>query len=83
MSEPVSAKIQAAASGQNPVQPKVKWAAVGAYAGTLVVVAILQGVQDLNLIRGLPPLLNVFLVPLLPAAISFFTGYAKRNKPAA
>lgn len=65
-----------------PVQPKVKWAAVGAYVGGLVLVTILEAAPDTNLVEGLPPYISIFLGPAIPLLISFISGYVKKNKPA-
>lgn len=75
-------EINASVSTSNTVQPKVKWASVGAFIGAAALLAILEAARDTNLIGALPPYLSIPIGALLPAIIAFGSGWLKRNRPA-
>jgi hypothetical protein len=64
-----------------PVETKVKAAAVATYLGLLALLAVLNGVTDADLIAGLPDVVEVFVAPLLPTAVTFVTSYLARHTP--
>lgn len=64
-----------------PVEAKVTWASVATYIGSLVGLAVLQGVADTELIAALPAVIEPFVLALVPAATSFLTGYRTRHTP--
>ena len=67
--------------GDNVIEGKVSSATTWTYLGTLGIIAILNGVTDINLVASLPDVLEVFVAPLIPAALSFFGGYAAKHTP--
>lgn len=73
---------QPAPVAKSPVEKKVTWSTVGAYIASLVMLAILNAVgNDNGLISGLPDWLEDILLPLIPAAISFLSGWSAKHTP--
>lgn len=57
-----------------PVETKVKASTVGAFLAS-VGVAVLNGINDYNLLAGLPPVLQSLLIVIIPALVTFLAGY--------
>lgn len=67
---------------KKPIEKKVTWSAAGAYLAGLVGLAVLQLVgADPTLISGMPDWLEAIILPMVPAAISFLTGYNAKHTP--
>lgn len=67
---------------KGPVEKKVTWASVGTYLGLVAVLAVVNAVNsDATLISGLPDWLETLLLPLIPAAVSFLSGYTAKHTP--
>jgi hypothetical protein len=64
-----------------PVEKKVTAATFASYLGGVALLAILNGVADTNLITALPDVVEVFVAPLVPTAITFIGGYVARHTP--
>lgn len=64
-----------------PVETKVKVATIATYLGSLALLAILNGITSTNLVAGLPDVIEVFVAPMLPAAITLVTGYLAKHTP--
>jgi hypothetical protein len=63
-----------------PVEPKVKAAAVAQYIGGLVLVAVVAGATDGNLVHDLPDWLSALLAPILPVLAGFAASYSARHQ---
>lgn len=68
-------------SAAGPVEKKVKYATVASYVGGLALMAILNGIGDANLIAGLPDVIEAFVAPMLPTALTFVAGWVARHTP--
>ncbi|MCZ7376557.1 hypothetical protein [Micromonospora sp. WMMC250] len=64
-----------------PVETKVKVATIFTYLGSLALLAILNGITSTNLIAGLPDVIEVFVAPMVPAAITLVSGYLAKHTP--
>lgn len=63
-------------AGGKAVEAKVKAATAGTYLASAAALAVLNAVQaDASLIAGLPDWLEALLLPLVPTAIAFISGY--------
>ena len=69
------------APGSGPIERKVTAATVATYLGSVGLLAVLNGVADTNLITALPDLAEVFIAPMVPAAIALVAGYIARHTP--
>jgi len=71
-----------APADKGPIEKKVTWSAVGTYLGSVAAVAVLTTVSgDPGLISGLPDWLEALLLPLIPTAVAFFSGYSAQHTP--
>jgi len=66
-------------AGSAPVETKVKVATIATYLGLVALLAVLNAVAEANLIAGLPDVVEVFVAPLLPTAITFVAGYIAKH----
>jgi hypothetical protein len=66
---------------KRPIEIKVKVATVATYLGSLAALAVLNGITSTNLVAGLPDVIEVFVAPLIPAAITLVSGYVARHTP--
>jgi hypothetical protein len=65
-----------------PVEKKVTAATAGTYVGSIGLLASLQAVQDnAELVGWMPSGLTPFVLALVPAAITFVSGWAARHSP--
>jgi hypothetical protein len=65
-----------------PVERKVTVAAAAAYLGSTGLLAALTAVQDQpGLVGFLPAWLAPFVLPVVPAAVTFVAGYQARHTP--
>lgn len=65
-----------------PVEKKVTWASVGAYLGSVGLLAVLTAVQgDAGLVAPLPDPLEPFALGLVPAALTFAAGWKTKHTP--
>lgn len=67
----------------NKVEPKVWWATIGSYIAGVVGLAVVNLVTGNNnelLTRALPDWLEPFILPLVPAAVAFVSGFAARHQ---
>lgn len=65
------------------VEPKVKWAGIGAYlAGVVSLGLVAAFTQDNNalLIEVMPDALEAFLLPMVPAAVAAISGYFAKHQ---
>ena len=62
------------------VEPKVKVSAVAQYLAGLVLVALVSGLQDGNLISFLPDWVSTIVAPLIPSALAFLAAYNARHQ---
>ncbi|MEV8552552.1 holin [Streptomyces glaucescens] len=64
------------------LEKKVSAATAGTYVASTALLAGLEAVQDnAELVSWLPPALAPFVLALVPAAISFVSGWAARHTP--
>lgn len=64
------------------VEKKVTAATIGTYVAGVVLLAILTGVQsNPGLISGFPDWLESILLPLVPAAVAFLSGWNAKHTP--
>lgn len=64
------------------VEKKVTAATAGTYVASTALLAGLETVQDHNeLVGWMPSALTPFVLALVPAAISFVSGWAARHTP--
>ena len=71
-----------AASGK--VETKVWWATAGAYVAGVAVLAIVNAVtadDNALLVAALPDALEAFVLPSVPAVVSFISGWAAKHTP--
>ncbi len=66
-----------------PVQRKVAASSVGTYVGSLLLVALVQGLQDGSILTFLPPTVAALVAPIIPAVLTFVVGYTTTNKVSA
>lgn len=65
-----------------PVEKKVTAATAGAYVASTALLAGLAAVQEhAELVSFLPDGLAPFVLAIVPTAITFVAGWAKRNNP--
>lgn len=64
-----------------PIERKVSVASIVTYLGGIAIMAVLTAVADTNILTALPPVAEVFIAPLIPAALSFVGGYTARHTP--
>ncbi|GII89726.1 hypothetical protein Ssi03_77160 [Sphaerisporangium siamense] len=70
------------APSKRPVEAKVKAAGVGAFLGSIGLLAILQAVDaDHSLIDFLPDWLETVLIPLIPTGITVAAGWRAQHTP--
>lgn len=70
------------ASNSAPIiETKVKASTAGSYIGALLLMALADGVQNEGslILGGLPDWLEPFIVALLPAVVTFATGYLAKH----
>lgn len=70
-----------APDGTYPVAPKVKWSTAATYLGLLVLMAVLTGLRDGELLSFAPDWIATIFGPILPALITFVAGYAAPHQP--
>lgn len=66
-----------------PLEPKVKWGALGAYGLGVVGLAltnVLTNNQNELLIYALPDAVEMFVLPLVPGLASLVAGFAARHQ---
>lgn len=63
------------------VETKVKAGAVASYLGLAALLAVLNGVTDINLVAALPDVIEVLVAPVIPAATGLVAGYLARHTP--
>ncbi len=66
------------------VETKVTWATIGAYLASLFLVAIANGLQDVDhalVLGAMPEALETILLPALPAAVTFVSGWLAKHTP--
>lgn len=74
----------APAATAKPIEKKVTTSAIAAYLGVMVLLQILGAVSgNPLLIDGLPDWLEAIIIPVIPAAITFLTGYQTKHTPRA
>ncbi|MCF2130101.1 holin [Strepomyces sp. STD 3.1] len=67
-----------------PVEKKVSAATAGTYVGSTALLAGLEAVEDqAELVSWLPPGLAPFVLALVPAAITFVSGWVAKHSPRA
>lgn len=67
-----------------PVEKKVTVASIGAYLGSVALLAVLTAIQgDAGLVAPLPDTLEPFALGLLPAALTFVGGWYAKHTPRA
>jgi hypothetical protein len=64
----------------NRVETKVTASSVAAFLASIGV-AVLNGVNDYSLLAGLPPLVQSLLVLIIPALVTFLSGYFAPHTP--
>lgn len=65
-----------------PVEKKVTAATAGTYVGSTALLAGLEAVEDhAELVSWMPPGLAPFVLALVPAAITFVSGWATKHTP--
>ncbi|MEU3683786.1 holin [Streptomyces sp. NPDC030592] len=65
-----------------PVEKKVTAATAGTYVGSTALLAGLEAVQDhAELVSWMPPALAPFVLALVPAAITFVSGWVTKHSP--
>jgi hypothetical protein len=65
-----------------PVEKKVTAATAAAYVGSTGLLASLEAVQDhQELVGWMPPTLAPFVLALVPACITFVSGWAAKHTP--
>jgi hypothetical protein len=62
------------------VEPKVKAASIGTYLAGLVLVALVSGVTDGNLVAEFPDWASALLAPVLPTLAAMAAGYNARHQ---
>lgn len=62
------------------VEPKVKAAGIGAFLVGLILVAIVGGVTDGNLVGELPDWASALLAPVLPTLAAMAAAYSARHQ---
>lgn len=63
------------------VETKVKAATFAAYFGLVALLAVLNAVADTNLVSALPDYLEVFVAPMVPAALTLVAGWLAKHTP--
>lgn len=63
------------------VEAKVKAASYATYFGLVALLAVLNAVADTNLVTALPDVVEVFVAPLLPAALTLVAGWLAKHTP--
>lgn len=63
-----------------PVEPKVKAAGIATYIAGLLLVALVTGLQDGQLLEELPDWGTALLAPILPTIAAWVAGYAARHQ---
>jgi hypothetical protein len=69
------------ASVAAPVEAKVKAAGIATYLGLAALLGVLNAATDINLVSGLPDVIEVFVAPMIPTAITTVTAYMTRHTP--
>lgn len=65
-----------------PVEKKVTAATAAAYLGSTGLLAVLETARDnAELVGWMPPGVTPFVLALVPAAITFVSGWAARHTP--
>lgn len=62
------------------VEPKVKAASIGTYLAGLVLVALVSGLTDGNLVAEFPDWASALLAPVLPTLVAMAAGYNARHQ---
>ncbi|GGX01827.1 holin [Streptomyces chryseus] len=69
-------------ANHEPVETKVKAASIASYLGFTGLLAILVTVQDdAGIVAGLPDVIEPFVLSLIPAAITFASGWKAKHTP--
>jgi hypothetical protein len=68
---------------RSAVERKTTIASVVTYAACVGLLGLLNATTTANLIAGLPDVVEAFVIPLVPALVSFLTGYMVSHKPGA
>lgn len=66
------------------VESKVWWATVGSYLAGVVALAVVNAVtgdDNALLLAALPDAIEPFVLPVVPAVVSFIAGWAARHTP--
>lgn len=66
------------------IESKVWWATAGAYVAGVVALAIVNAVtgdDNALLLAALPDAIEPFVLPIVPAVVSFITGWAAKHTP--
>jgi hypothetical protein len=82
MSEPNGFADHAAPAA--PVESKVKWGALAAYLGGVAALAVVNAVTGNDnqlLIAALPDVIEPFILPAIPAALSAIGGFFAKHTP--
>lgn len=67
---------------KRPIEKKVSYASAATYLGLVVGLTVLEAVsKDASLISGLPDWAEALLLPIVPTAITFLTGYKTAHTP--
>jgi hypothetical protein len=65
------------------MEPKVKWAGIGAYLAGVVVLALVNaftGDDNALLIEALPDVVEPFILPAIPAVVAAISGYFAKHQ---
>lgn len=67
----------------NAVEPKVKWATLGAYLSGVVALALVNaftGDDNALLIEVIPDMVEPFILPVVPAAVAAISGFFAKHQ---
>jgi len=63
------------------VEAKVKVAGIATYLGLAAILGVLNAVSDAQLLTALPDLVEIFVAPMLPTAITVVAGWFAEHTP--
>jgi hypothetical protein len=63
------------------IEAKVKAAGYATYFGLVALLAVLNAVADTNLVTALPDVVEVFVAPMVPAALALVAGWLANHTP--
>lgn len=69
------------ATTTGPVETKVKTATAGSYLGGLTLLAILNGVNDIELVKSWPDWAEIIFGPIVPSLVTFIAGWLAKHTP--